>query len=217
MEDFDERVQAYFEKLRSNPGLLENIMKNTKDEKTLDILLLPSNEMELKLANVMFDVMGDILKIVEDAYYGDLKHVDPNDCRVINIYADVINAIRKGDYARLEAIKDNLCNKITSKEAARIVYEMIVVFAQDAEEAVETIARKCDIDLDDDLSVKQFELLMKKANEIVNTANDNLDINNINMNNDSQVKNAIEYCEELHRLYEENLSNNISRRFRPNF
>ena len=30
MEDFDERVQAYFEKLRSNPGLLENIMKNTK-------------------------------------------------------------------------------------------------------------------------------------------------------------------------------------------
>ena len=216
--EFDEKLKKYYDRLRENPELLENIMKNSKNQNSLDIMLLPNNEKELRVAEAAFNLMEDILKVIEDAYYGELKTIDIEDCAFANMFVNIINALKNKDKEKLNEIEEWLTKNVDMKTSAKLIYEMVVVFAQNPEEFAESIASKCGFDLEDELSMLQFQLYMSKASEYSNKANKNVDLSNLDNLTDKKVDSIVEFTNEFHNAYLEGLKEgkNSSLTLEPN-
>ena len=205
MENFNERLEHYYNKLRENPDLVNNIIKNSKDQQSLNILLGPRTDRELLLAESTFRLMEDMLSLTEKAYFGEVKYIDVKNSRIANIYINIINALKSNNLLEVERMKKHLIEDFDVKETASLIYELLVIFSQDADDFISVIMERCGFDDNDDLS--DFKFYLSEANKITN-ADNRVDLDRLEPNDDKKFHAVLDFSNEFHKLYEEGLVKN---------
>lgn len=205
MGEFEERRKIYFDNLRKNPEVLNKLMekKENQNKRAMKIILLPRTERELDLAEAMYLMISDLVRLVNDIVMDRVNKVELEESTAIGILIKLINALKENDTISVDKIKSELNDITDSKETAKIIYDLLVSFVGNGIESFNYIARECNVDLNDELSIMQFQLYLNQANEILNGKSpNNLDITDIDVENSSQVEQIVEVAKEFHKLCE---------------
>lgn len=201
MDDFNERKEEYFKKLREDVDIISSLMQSEGNIKTKQILLNPETPQELEMAEATYKTISDLKNLLFDIMNGDVKPLDVNNCFVVDYFARLIKALVDGNQDEVNRCYLEL-SEMGVKEAAKLVYEMMVVFASNPEEVIDYIINKSGFNDADELQMLQFQLYLEKAKEITNSRKA-MDINNVDVDDEKQVKEYIDFSDEFHRLCEE--------------
>ena len=201
MDDFNERKEEYFKKLREDVDIISSLMQSEGNIKTKQIILNPQTPQELEMAEATYKTISDLKNLLFDIMNGDVKPLDVNNCFVVDYFARLIKALVDCNQDEVNRCYLELSD-MGVKEAAKLVYEMMVVFASNPEEAIDYIINKSGFNDADELQMLQFQLYLEKAKEITNSRKA-MDINNVDVDDEKQVKEYIDFSDEFHRLCEE--------------
>ena len=205
MTDFEKRREEYFDMIRANPQLLVKLYEKeeNKNAKMLEIMIAPKTERELDLALAVWIFMDDLYNIAYDIRNNRLKKIDPEESIAVNYLIQLVNAFKNNDEEKVNEIKSYLSKEMDSKEAAKIIYDFMVGFGSNPNSIFDYIMNKCEVDINDELSVLQFQMYLGKTAQILNDNNNTIDFSTIDINNSDRVTHVIEISKEFHRLYEE--------------
>lgn len=204
---FKNRREEYFTKLRNNSELLESIMNGNNNSKTLNILLIPSDEKELLLAENFYILMDDLLFITKNCIIGNIDVELSDDNMIILLFTRIIIALKEQNQEEISKITKEL-NTLNTKKSAQLIFELMTSFFSKPEELMYAIFDKCGFDQEDELSIVQFQKYLEKANEITNNrSNSIIDLSNIDQSNDEQISNFIDFTNEFHSICEEKIYN----------
>ena len=208
MTDFEKRREEYFDMIRANPQLLVKLYEKeeNKNAKMLEIMIAPKTERELDLALAVWIFMDDLYNIAYDIRNNHLKKIDPEESIAVNYLIQLVNAFKNNDEEKVNEIKSYLSKEMDSKEAAKIIYDFMVGFGSNPNGIFDYIMNKCEVDINDELSVLKFQMYLGKTTQILNDNNNTIDFSTIDINNSDRVTHVIEISKEFHRLYEEGKS-----------
>ena len=184
MEDFNSRKEQYLEKLRNNTMLVEAIMnkKETNSPEVMRIVFDPQTENELTLAISITTIFADFFDM--NFSEGNTTIEDFSQEPVISLFKNVILALKSNDEKALNVIKESLTNNLTPEKIGKMLYNIIVVFVLNKDEAFEYLAEQCGFDMFDYLSSSQFVVYFQQANTKINemipqiSFAEKLDVNN---------------------------------------
>lgn len=199
MENFIEKRNEYFKKLKSNPNVLNKIIEDNKgkekSKRTLEVLLTPKDEFELELANTMYDYICDFLNIYYAVIEEEIDEIPYEDNLFFSYLINIINAYKNNEDT------DSIIKSISMPgDCAKMVLHMYLGFLFDIESAYEYIAEKCGFDIYDELELEQFNIYLEKVQFIINqNSNFNTVPDELNKDNLEFFK---EFYKEFHILYE---------------
>lgn len=202
MESFEQRKNQYFNKLKENIEIVEQMTNNDNSDKennkkTLEMLLMPTTEQELQFDNLMIDFMSDMRSLTDDIVNDNVKDIDLSICEVVKFYAKIIVVLKNEDNTMIEELKNALGDLRNPKAIAKLYYELIVAFGSNPDETVESIMTEAGFDVDDELSLLQFQIYLNKANEITNSKQSE----KFDVNNPVQIEFLSEFTKEFNRIY----------------
>jgi len=165
MKSFEERRKEYFQNIRKYSKLINDLKEKEGNERTVDILLYPKNELELEFANAYITYIEDTIKISANASCNNVETINLEESVYINYFSSIINAVSNN-------INIDEINKINEKTIenncellAKICYEMIVIIITNPEQLSEYIYQKCGFNIEDQEQVIKFEKLMNDVNK----------------------------------------------------
>lgn len=165
---FNDELLKYREKLSDNIDIVKNIKVNNGPKETMDIILNPRNERELRIANGIVDSFINMGSLYEASYYGYVKY-NEEDCMILDLFVDIINAFKNNDKEELEKIKKERISTASTKETARMIFELLTVFVSDPDKSIRNIATRCGFDMNDELDMLLFQSYLDRAQDITNT------------------------------------------------
>lgn len=209
MQDFDQRRNEYFNKLKSNVDVVQQVISDSNSgekisKKGLEIFLMPKTEKELQFANLLFDLTLDSMSLFEDVINGNIKEIDLSHCEAINLYISIITALKNEDYSKIEKFKNSSIDMNNPKRRAKIIYELIVAFPSKYEEILERLLTETGFYINDEKSLLQFQIYLDEANKII----DDMAIKEFDIDDPDQIEFFSEFTEEFHKLYNCGIKNN---------
>lgn len=196
MNNFEEKKVEFFKKLKSEPDVLKSIIEsNNKTEngqKTNEIILTPKNERELEIGEICYTMSKDLIKLIDDVTYGEIKSIPLDENIGLKTLISLINAVKNDE-------KDfKLVDEITPQYLAKILYGITVGMIDDMEEAINYIASESGFDLNDEIEAAQFKIYINQFKKF----SDSLNVTNKNFENctDKDISDAKEFVEEFHKL-----------------
>lgn len=196
MKSFEEKKQEYMECLRQNTFILSNIKTDNPD--IVGIILDPKTERELLIAQSIITFTTDSIDLMENLSDIEVSDEDFENSISINLFVNIIYALKENDKAEIERIKNYLSTNIDPEYAARMMYDFIIVFGCDMQRSIDEIAKRSGFDLEDELSRLQFINYLAKANEI-NNSNKKKDFD---LSNNDLVDSSIKMINIFHEIYE---------------
>jgi len=209
MEDFIEKKKAYFEKLRNNREVLELLTaKDSNAVEAMSMMIDPQNETELELADGIFTFFSDTIKIFTESYKRDYKERDLSEVQVVDYFVRAIIALKNSDKEALEAIKVEISQTASPAMVAEMFYDLLSIMMFDAEAIGGYVCEKSGFATDDYLSVLQFQLYFKKANEFINSCMPNMQAQTVeDMKNPETAKYFKDFIDRFHSLYQRDYEN----------
>ena len=199
MESFKERKSRYYEKIKEHAEFFTKI--NYKDDGRMrELMLDPKDDKELAIADATFQMILDLNNLARNAQLGNIEPVDKENSFLINILVRIIKAYAASDEVEVNACRQEL-EELDSANAAKMIYDMLALFASSADEAVNYIAEKSGFDLDNVVDEMRFELYLKKATDLANERK-MLDAKAIDTDDQIQLNQFLDFANELHRLCE---------------
>ena len=204
MKSFEERKEEYLIKVRNNVEFLEDISE--KNPEMLEMLIMPNTEKELELCNSIFDFFSDFASILEDMAYNNMKETDIENNDFIKIYVELINALKANDNSIIEEFK-NKFNKDMSNPtfAANYLYNLIILFTGYPEEAMEVIANKVGLDIDNEVDLLKLKVYLNKFRKFNDNVSNSTQVESLDPNNEEQIKFFNELVKEFHKIYISNI------------
>ncbi len=196
MKSFEEKKQEYMECLRQNTFILSNIKTDNPD--IVGIILDPKTERELLIAQSIITFTTDSIDLMENLSDIEVSDEDFENSISINLFVNIIYALKENDKAEIERIKNYLSTNIDPEYAARMMYDFIIVFGCDMQRSIDEIAKRSGFDLEDELSRLQFINYLAKANEI-NNSNKKKDFD---LSNNDLVDSSIKMINIFHEICE---------------
>ena len=208
MEDFNEKKKAYFEKLRNNEDILSAMMaKEENSVETMSLIIDPQDETELVIADGIITFFGDTIKIFTEYCSRDFEEPDYSSILIMKFFVRVINALRSGNKEELEAIRAEISNAPTPETVAEMMYELLHCMSTDPESMGEYIFEECGFE-DDQLSILQFQLYFKKANEFINSCMPSVQSQNMeDLKNPKNISDFQRFVDKFHSLYQRDYEN----------
>ena len=211
MNNFEEKKQKYFDLLNNNLDLLNNLIEHNKHKKSLKILLDPQTDKELLLAEKIFLFFKDAFDLVNNSLNGNVNEIDLKNSITINMYINIIKLLKNNNLEELEKIKKYLNYDINSSDAARIIYEYIILFITNTNDVINYIASESGFNLNEDKSSDEFNYYFNEAGNITKVFND-IDLDSIDINTDKRLDKILLYLDEFHDLCkEDNYSKTIKK------
>ena len=199
MESFKERKSRYYENIKEHAEFFTKI--NYKDDGRMrELMLDPKDDRELAIADATFQMILDLNNLTRNAQLGNIEPVDKETSFLTNILVKIIKAYADSDEEAVEACRKEL-EELSPVEAAKMIYDMLALFASNADEAVNYIATKSGFNLDNVVDEMIFELYLKKATDLANERK-MLDAKAINTDDQKQLNQFLDFTNELHRLCE---------------
>ena len=102
MEDFEKRKEEYLKKINSDEEKLrelkEKIMKtNINPEDKIDVIFNPENDKELRSAECSFDLLMDVMDLIERADSDEIEKVDCKNSEGVKLIIDAYEKLSNGD------------------------------------------------------------------------------------------------------------------------
>ena len=195
MNSFEERKKEFFKKIKNKPEVLNNLiksnMKTEKGRKNLEIILTPKNEKELSIAELTFEITNDLLELINNITFDEVKTIPLNENDGLNLLIDIVNAM-KNDKKSIDL------NEKTSQYFAKVLYGLTVGLMGEIEESITYIADKTGFDLNDELETAQFNIYLSQAKNYSDSLN--MFNNDIKEITDINLEEARELVEEFHKL-----------------
>lgn len=197
MENFEEKRQEYFKRLKEHEELVVELSENEENKKGLEILLLPKNEEELNLANAYLMFIQDFKNIL----CGNVEEIDFNNC----ILMDYMSIMVKLGYnnSSEEELEKVLKNNWDIDSVAQISYELIVLAINGPENYADIIKERCNIDINNELDSLRLSLLISKANEKIQEYRPDLQ-----PINEKSMDIFINFADKFHELCENSIKKN---------
>ena len=124
MSSFEEKLQAYYKKIRSNPNLVEGINNyKSNSKRALQVLFLPSDESELLLADSVTTLLADCIEIHSCC---EITIPALEDVRIASFYVDLIKAFRSGNVDEIDRVKSEI-NGLSPEESGEMLLDSMVV------------------------------------------------------------------------------------------
>jgi len=200
METFEDRKRNYLNGLNEHIDILVSLV-NKEHNKMTEIILDPKNDGELMVANATIQMIIDMKELVENIEDGMVKPIDMKSSYVVNLFIRIIKALMSRNQEEVNncylELKDT-----NIKDAAKLIYEMMVVFVVDPDKTIEYIANESGFNIDNEVDAARFQLYLQKANEITNKKKA-IDTENIDANDEMQINEYVAFTNELHKLCEE--------------
>ncbi len=196
-KNFGIRKKEYLDRLRNNIELIDIMKFNEKNPgdalKMKEIVLDPKNDEELITAIVTLDYTDLMVRVTT----GDVKAILPKDNFYLNLLADMIISLKKGEDVEhiVEKAKNN---------TAKFLYDFVIGLMGDLDASIDYLAEATGYDLYDEFDTAQFQLYLEKANSIFNRDSDNQEgISFIQNYNESKIEESRIICNEFHTLCED--------------
>ena len=211
MDNFKEELAKYISKVKENPLVTSVIFseeKGVKDLKTKEIILNPTNERELKIANALFDQFVDILYLTINAAQGNVKITPAEDNYLIVMFTKIIKAYFNGEaeeniqkmIKEYTASEENTCER-----SAEVVFDCLATLSGDTYNTVETIIRNCDLDPEDDFDMARFQLFFEKASAKLSENDNTPTIEKLEDMSDEDIQKFVDYAAAFHKKCEESI------------
>ena len=155
--DFEKRKQEYLNKLTMNIEIII-MMHGEIPTENMKVMLNPSNERELSIAEAVFRFMEDTCRIFMNA---DLDY-EPNieDNMLIDLCSDVINKVKNK-----EEIDPNIIDQEDAVAMARLMYDAVTLAFFDEKDISKFIAKKCGLDLDKSVDRQLLVVYFKQISQ----------------------------------------------------
>lgn len=180
MKSFGERRKDYFQRLRKYSEAIMKLSTDKKNEKLVEVLLMPKTEKELEFCNYYIMYIEDTIKISIHALHDNIEEVNPDNNEYMNYLVSLINAVQNN--ASVDDIKKLLepYMKNNKKLFAKVIYQMLVLTYSNPEGLTESLYKKCNIDFNDEFQAMQLTVLMNRASaklqpEIISVTEEELD------------------------------------------
>ena len=165
MKSFEERRKEYFKNILKYSKMINDLIETEGNERTVEILLYPKNELELEFANAYIMYIEDTINLNANALYSNVELINLEESVYINYISSIINAVSNN-------INIDEINKINEKTIenncellAKICYEMIVIIITNPEQLSECLYKKCGFNIDNQEQVIEFEKIMNDVNK----------------------------------------------------
>ena len=200
MKSFEEKRENYFNEMKNDFDFFMSVMSNkgNQNQDAMKILFTPKNEQELEIATTLYMYISDEIKVTKKLFEESSKDRNewkPEESPFTQLYEILIKGLSK-DGTIDKNIIDPVCN-YRGKESAVLLYDMITVFLVHPSETFEYLAKKCVIDLEDELSVSQFNLYSDRIKEYIDT---NSESPVTSINDETAFKHFKIFAEEFHKL-----------------
>ena len=180
MKSFEERRTNYFQKLRKFSEVTMKLSQEKKNEKLVEVLLMPKTEKELEFCNYYIMFIEDTIKISVNAACDNIEEINPDNNAYINYLVSFINAAQNN--ASIEEIKKLVepYMQDNKKIFAEVIYQMLILTYSNPEGLAESLSKKCNVDFNDEFQVMRLTILMNQASsklqpEIISVADEELD------------------------------------------
>lgn len=163
MEDFKTRKAEYLKKLRNNPKIASEIIKNLddseSDQKTIGIVIAPANDKELALADYLFSFMSESDSLEKDIFNDEIEKIPNEENESIELFSDIINVTKNGEEFSSIALSN-------PEYLAKVLYQFYVSYISDTENFRDAVAQKTGFNLDNKIEATMFLIHFDKAVEI---------------------------------------------------
>lgn len=200
MKNFNERLNEYNLRLKKHQETIIALSKDDSNKRVVEILLNPLNEEELQFANAYLDFLEDAIRISINAAYDNICGIDLEYSLAVEYFEKYISAIC--DNKNAEEIKEILAPYKTydGTRLARILYELQVIAFTDAEEFVNYLSDKCNVDLEDESVIK----LIATSSELIK---ESLSLERAKYGKPEDFRSFILFARYYHILYIDGLKN----------
>ena len=226
MSTFEERKEEYIERLSTNMDFVSHLLKQDDEEsrKTAKVLLMPSNEKELRVADGTLTMTEDMKDLVEACACDNVEPIPLEENVGINFLITLIEKLNEqfkaNNQADLKAVLAKEMEPLSDpKEIAKMTYGLIVGFTSQSDEVAEYIHSKVNLDFDNEIEMAKFKLYMQEAKAAMHDATPApAQAPSADMT-DEAVDQFEEYVNELHALCKKGIKkdNNISNVFEKLF
>ncbi len=167
MEDFEKRVAQYIERAEENVELVRTIIESEEGERKArlgNIMLRPSNELELRTANALLNLSVDCAELCLDLSLGAVKQIPEEDNVAIPWIVEIISD-SKGDKSTEELVA-KYTNELSPELSAKIIYQLLVSFVGFEDESKEKLGKLLGYDLNNELDNLKLELDLENAKSV---------------------------------------------------
>ena len=206
MGDYKKKKEEYFSKVRDHFDIFQELVKDKKENPNAELLVLPTTEEEVDLADSIFTFILDSLSFAGYVAEGNLKERDLNENYAFNLFKNIINALKDDNKREIENIKNYLTNKVSPKEGAQLIFDLLSCLNYLQNEFIDSLCKQTGFDSSDELSFLQFRFYLDKANEISNSGVGKIDFNHLDLKDKEKTNMTIECAKEFHNLVEKEMN-----------
>lgn len=161
MEDFEKRKEEYLKKINADEEKLrelkEKIMKtNNNPEDKIDVIFNPENDKELRSAECAFDLLMDVMDLIERADSDEIEKVDCKNSEGVKLIVDAYEKLSNGDESASITVRDD-----DPEVAAEKVYDIFAALLE-VNELFDYLKEKYNIDFSNDEESNKFVEIIEK-------------------------------------------------------
>lgn len=213
MKTFEERKEEYLDKLSNNMEIIYKLMLSV-DEKSLRtarLMLDPSTDKELRLANGIVSYTEDMKELVEAAACGNVDPIPIEENEGITFLANIIQAMYEASKEKkpkeaAEEIAKKLEGNMDPKAMARMYYDLLVGLITSPDEMYDYMQNKTTIDYTDKLEAAKFRLFMRESQTALESVTPTSTIGTEFTEEQLEIFEA--YVEEMHSLCQKGIKKN---------
>jgi len=202
--EFKEKKTVYFEKVRNNFDIFQNLMDNNKGNDNSEVLLMPKTEEEVDIADAILTYMIDASAFLRYIIDGNLESKPLEENYAYNLYTNLINALKDNNDMEVETIK-KFIEIVPPKEKAKYVFDALSC-SNDSEEMMKSLCKNTGFDPNDELSIMQFNLYFEKAKHAANIGYDDIKFRNMSRSDKRKVVSIVEMVKELHIMIDKEIN-----------
>ena len=195
MSTFEERKEEFLNYIKEDEEVLSRIINDNINtdggKKILGIIFTPKNDRELTVGKTFYSITSDLIKLIDDIYYDEIKEIPYEENVGLKTYINIINSLKNNEEIKYD---------YDIKKNAEIFYSSMVAMLDDIEEAYEYVAKETGFDLEDQVESAQFVVYMEKAKEFMDSINQNK--KDYNECTDEELNIALEFSKEFHKICE---------------
>ena len=163
-KSLEEMKEEYLERLRNNLDIVKGILEDKEGEekvKMSKLLLSPSNELEVRVANGLLQFTEDFKETLMGAIFGTVKEVAPQDNYGLEW---LINIAKQSQNGKIEKI---LPDDMKLEDVARLLYGLCVGILGDPENSIEYMCKELGYDPEDELDVLRLQTLLEESKSLI--------------------------------------------------
>lgn len=188
MDNYEEKIAIYQTRLEKYREVVTEMFNKPERQEYKKILLSPSNEEELDLANTFLAIFDDLEVIKEYASNDKLKKIDIKNSAIVNFIKTIYDKVKTTNLFDKIDLSDI---EIDDETFANIIYEGTIIELTDSDALSGYIGELTENSL---INILKLQLALQESSKIFIT----------NSNNITSIKKT---AEKVHTLFKNELSN----------